>query len=129
MLYLRWISHCVSHPSLCLQCDIALRNSFSQNKSMIVYIYLYYRCNTFCPNIIVIYNICGVSDCWSMMPGKTYVIRLTPSVWYFLFCISLLGYYGNNFFSSKLSFELGFFINASGLSLQSKWTLWKIEML
>ena len=37
----KWISHRISHVGLCLRCDIALRNPFSQNKSTIVYIYIY----------------------------------------------------------------------------------------
>ena len=36
MCCLKWTSHWVSHIRLRIQCDIALRNSFSQNKSTIV---------------------------------------------------------------------------------------------
>ena len=36
MCCLKWTSHWISHIRLHIQCDIALRNSFSQNKSTIV---------------------------------------------------------------------------------------------
>jgi len=41
MFYSKWTSHRISRLRLRLRCDIALRNPFSQNKSTIVYIYLY----------------------------------------------------------------------------------------
>jgi hypothetical protein len=40
MLCSKWISHCISYLRLHLQCDIDLRNPFSQNKSTIVYLYI-----------------------------------------------------------------------------------------
>jgi len=38
MFYSKWTSHLISHLRLCLRLEIALRNPFSQDKSMIVYI-------------------------------------------------------------------------------------------
>ena len=51
MLCLIWISHCILHLRIHIQCNIAMRNQFSQNRSMIVYISMtdlfimyHYRC-------------------------------------------------------------------------------------
>ena len=52
--YSKWTPH-ISHPRLLLQCDVAMRNPFLQNKSGIVYTYLI-KNSVLC--------MCFVINCW-----------------------------------------------------------------